>query len=188
MPDGTSMPFTPFHMGVALIVKPGLGRHFSVITFGIAQVAMDIEPLIGMLTGAEVLHGPSHTIVGALIVACLVLLVAPRICNFLLRRWNKEFVHYKLPRLVETVPVTRLAVISGAFFGTLSHVLLDSLMHHDMRPLFPFLDANPLIGLIPHDEIYQLCAIAGVLGAMVWIAVKWIKRDNNKADVGMRAA
>lgn len=182
------MPFTPFHMGAALIVKPGLNKHFSVITFGIAQVAMDIEPGIGMLIGAEVLHGPSHTIVGALIIALLVILVAPCICNFILRRWNREVEHYNLPWLVEAWPVSKAAVIFGAFFGTLSHVLLDSLMHHDMRPLFPFLDANPLIGLIPHDEIYQLCAIAGVLGAMVWIAVKWIKRDNNKADVGMRAA
>lgn len=179
------MPFTPFHMGVALIVKPGLGRHFSVITFGIAQVAMDIEPLIGMLTGAEVLHGPSHTIVGALIVACLVLLVAPRICNFLLRRWNKEFVHYKLPRLVETVPVTRLAVISGAFFGTLSHVLLDSLMHHDIRPLSPFSVANPLMGLMPQDGIYWLCTITGVMGTMLLIVMKWIRRDQktNQAKV-----
>jgi hypothetical protein len=32
------MPFTPFHMGAALMVKPGLNRHFSVITFGITQV------------------------------------------------------------------------------------------------------------------------------------------------------
>ena len=182
------MPFTPFHMGAALIVKPGLNKHFSVITFGIAQIAMDIEPLIGMLIGTEVLHGPSHTIVGALIIALLAILVAPGICNFLLGRWNKEVVHYKLPWLVEALPVSKAAVIFGAFFGTLSHVLLDSLMHHDMRPFFPFSAANPSMGLITHDEIYQLCAIAGVLGAIAWIAVKWIKRDKNKTDVGMRAA
>ncbi len=181
------MPFTPFHMGAALIVKPGLNKHFSVITFGIAQIAMDIEPGIGMLTGVEVLHGPSHTIVGALIIALLVMLVSPGICSFLLRRWNKEVLHYKLPWLTEALPVSKGAVIFGAFFGTLSHVLLDSLMHHDMRPLFPYSDANPMMGLIAHDVIYQLCAIAGVLGAMVWIAVKWIKRDKNKTDVGMRA-
>lgn len=65
------MPFTPFHMGAALIVKPGLNRTFSVITFGLAQVAMDIEPGVGMLTGADVLHGPTHTILGALVIAYL---------------------------------------------------------------------------------------------------------------------
>ena len=39
-------------MGAALIAKPGLNRHFSVITFGLAQVAMDIEPGVGMLTAS----------------------------------------------------------------------------------------------------------------------------------------
>lgn len=55
------MPFTPFHMGAGLALKAVAGRHFSVLTFGIAQVAMDIEPLVGMLRGAAVLHGPTHT-------------------------------------------------------------------------------------------------------------------------------
>lgn len=58
------MPFTPFHMGAGLALKAVAGRHFSVLTFGIAQVAMDIEPLVGMLRGAAVLHGPTHTYFG----------------------------------------------------------------------------------------------------------------------------
>ena len=69
-------------MGAALIVKPGLNQKFSIITFGIAQIAMDIEPGIGMLTDADVLHGPTHTVLGALIIACLVIYIAPSICRF----------------------------------------------------------------------------------------------------------
>ncbi len=171
------MPFTPFHMGAALIVKPALNRHFSVITFGIAQVAMDIEPGVGMLTGAEVLHGPSHTIVGALISALLVMLFAPCICNFLLRRWNREVEHYKLHWLEEALPVSKMAVIAGALIGTFSHVLLDSFMHHDIKPLSPFSEANPLMGLMTHDGVYQFCTIAGVLGAVAWLGIKWKNRD-----------
>ena len=171
------MPFTPFHMGAALIVKPGLNRNFSVITFGMAQIAMDIEPGIGMLTGADVLHGPSHTVVGALLIACLVMLIAPSVCNFLQHRWNKEVIHYKQPWLVQSEALPKSAVISGALFGTLSHVALDSLMHHDMHPLMPFSKANPLLGLITHDGVYQLCVIAGVLGAVAWLAMKWVGRS-----------
>lgn len=171
------MPFTPFHMGAALVVKPGLNKHFSLITFGIAQIAMDIEPGIGMLTGAEVLHGPSHTFVASLVIAVLVMLVAPGICNFIVRRWNKEVTDYRMPWLVEAVPVSRVAVIVGAFFGTFSHVLLDSLMHYDIRPFSPFADANPFLGLMTHDLVYQFCAIAGVLGGIAWFAMKWINRD-----------
>ena len=170
------MPFTPFHMGAALIVKPGLNRNFSVITFGLAQVAMDIEPGVGMLTGAEVLHGPTHTVLGALAIGYLVMLIAPRICNFLLRKWNKEVNHHKLPWLVQGETTSKTALAGGAFFGTLSHVVLDSLMHHDIQPLMPFSQANPLRGLVSHDGVYQLCAVAGAIGAVLWLAMQWFNR------------
>jgi membrane-bound metal-dependent hydrolase YbcI (DUF457 family) len=68
------------------------------------------------------------------------------------------------------------AVTVGAFFGSLSHVALDSLMHHDIHPLAPFSQANPLMGLVSHDGVYQLCAIAGVLGAVAWAAMQWFGR------------
>ena len=162
-------------MGAALIAKPGLNRNISVITFGMAQVAMDIEPGVGMLTGADVLHGPTHTILGALVIAYLVMLIAPSVCNYLLRRWNKEVTHHGLPWLVQS-EISKTAVTVGAFFGTLSHVVLDSLMHHDIHPLAPFSLANPLMGLVSHDGVYQLCAIAGVLGAVAWVAMQWLGR------------
>jgi membrane-bound metal-dependent hydrolase YbcI (DUF457 family) len=161
-------------MGAALIAKPALNRNISVITFGIAQVAMDIEPGIGMLTGADVLHGPTHTILGALVIGYLVMLIAPKICGFLLRRWNKEVNHHKLPWLVQGETTSKTAIAVGAFFGTLSHVALDSLMHHDIHPLQPFSQANPLNGLISHDGVYQVCAIAGVIGAVVWLVMQWL--------------
>lgn len=69
-------------MGVALSVKPGFNRYFSLTSFGVAQVAMDIEPGVGMLTGADVLHGSSHTILDALVIACLVTLVGRNICSY----------------------------------------------------------------------------------------------------------
>lgn len=177
------LPFTPFHMGAALIVKPALNRNFSVITFGIAQIAMDIEPGVGMLTGADVLHGPTHTILGALVIAYLVTLIAPSVCSYLLTKWNKEVIHYKLPRLVQSEAVPKTAVIIGAFFGTLSHVALDSLMHHDIQPLLPFSTANPLMGLVTHDGVYQACAITGVLGTIAWFALRWIGRSSQVIGV-----
>ena len=114
---------------------------------------------------------------GALVIALLVILVAPGICNFLLRLWNKEVMHHKLPWLQESLPVSKVAVIVGALIGTLSHILLDSLMHHDIRPFSPISDANPFLELMTHDGVYQLCAILGVLGAIAWLGMNWINRD-----------
>lgn len=170
------LPFTPFHLGAALIVKPALNRRFSVITFGIAQVAMDIEPGIRMAAGSDVLHGPTHTILGALLMALLVTLIAPSICDALLTKWNKEVVYYQQLWLAHPGSVSRTAVITGACFGTLSHVVLDSLMHHDVHPLSPFSQANPFIGLMTHDGVYQGCTIAGALGIAAWLASQWVRR------------
>lgn len=105
------------------------------------------------------------------------MLIAPSVCHYLQNRWNKEVIHYKLPWLVQSAALPKTAVISGAFFGTLSHVALDSLMHHDIHPLLPFSKANPLLGLVTHDGVYQLCAIAGVLGVIAWLAMKWVGRS-----------
>jgi membrane-bound metal-dependent hydrolase YbcI (DUF457 family) len=179
----TEMPFTPFHMGAALIVKPGLNRNISVITFGLAQVAMDIEPGVGMLTGADVLHGPTHTLLGALVIAYLVMLIAPAVSNYLLRKWNKEVTHHRLTWLVQPETTSKAAVAVGALFGTLSHVVLDSLMHHDIHPLLPFSNANPLMGLVSHDGVYQLCAIAGVIGAVAWVVMQWFHRSTTAGAV-----
>lgn len=174
--QGEKLPFTPFHMGAALIVKPALNRRFSVITFGIAQVAMDLEPGIRMAAGTDTLHGPTHTIPGALVVAFLVMLISPSICSALLTKWNREVVFYKQLWLANPGSVSKTAVIMGACFGTLSHVVLDSLMHHDIHPLSPFSQTNPFMGLITHDGVYQACTIAGVLGIATWLFSQWARR------------
>lgn len=170
------MPFTPFHMGAALIIKPASGSRFSLLTFAIAQIAMDIEPGVGMLIGSEVLHGPSHTIGGAFLIACLVILIAARICNPLLRRYNREVTHYRRHWLLEPEPMSRIAVMTGAFFGTFSHIFLDSLMHHDIHPLAPFSSGNPLLGLVSHEGVYQLCAVLSAVGAVLWLISKLVRR------------
>ena len=60
------MPFTPLHMGPALLLKAGCERRFSLFAFGCAQILMDIEPLLGLIRHAPVLHGRTHTLLWAL--------------------------------------------------------------------------------------------------------------------------
>lgn len=110
-------------------------------------------------------------------------LIAPSVCTYLLKKWNREVTHHKLPWLVQSEVVPKAAVITGAFFGTLSHVFLDSLMHLDIHPLLPFSRANPLIGLVSSDGVYQLCSIAGVLGAGAWLTMAWRGRPSQFIDV-----
>lgn len=176
------MPFTPFHMGVAMVVKPSSGAGFSVIAFGLAQVAIDVEPGIGMVRGSDVLHGPSHTIVGALLIAAFVAMISPWVAGGVVRRWNQEVRGFKLGWLTEVEHLSWTASISGALFGTLSHLVLDSLMHHDIHPLQPFTNANPLIGLVSHDGVYQLCVVLGVFGTAIWVFLKWLRRNTGSSQ------
>jgi len=170
------MPFTPFHLGAGLLVKPATQRRFSLIAFGLAQLAIDIEPGVGMIRGSDVLHGPSHTVIGALVIAYLVTLVSPWFCKFFVGRWNREVRRYKLDWLAEPEEISRTAIYAGAFFGTLSHLALDSLMHHDIHIFAPFSDANPLLDLVSHDGVYQLCAVMALFGTLAWIVQKWRSR------------
>jgi len=166
------MPFTPFHMGAAMIVKPAARQHFSVLVFGIAQVAMDIEPLVGMIRDWDVLHGPSHTILGALAIGAMVAWLSPPLCNLILNRFNQEVSQHNMSWLQELHPISKVAAMTGALFGTLSHLVLDSLMHHDIHPFAPFSNANPLMDLVSHDGVYKLCVVLGVVGVVTWFAIK----------------
>ena len=136
------MPFTPFHMGAGLALKAVAGRHFSVLTFGMAQVAMDIEPLVGMLRGAAVLHGPTHTYLGAVPIALATAVLAPWMCRPLLRRWNREVQHHRVAWLHEDELWRPRTVLLSALAGTWSHVVLDSVMHADITPWAPWSGAN----------------------------------------------
>jgi membrane-bound metal-dependent hydrolase YbcI (DUF457 family) len=55
----------------------------------------------------------------------------------------------------------------GAFAGTWSHVVLDSVMHDDIAPFAPFSDANPLLHLVSLATLHWTCAGAGAVALVV---------------------
>lgn len=171
------MPFTPFHMGAGLMAKAVLDGRISLISFGLAQVLIDLEPGVRMITGQGDLHGWSHTVAGALGIGAITTLTAPWLIRPIVQRWNQELVHYCQTWL--TVPVTprKGAVAMGAFVGTFSHLLLDGFMHADMHPLAPFTRLNPLLEWLPHDTVYVLCAVAAAVGAAAWLVRKRVQRQ-----------
>ncbi|MEY2633278.1 MAG: hypothetical protein RIR00_1932 [Pseudomonadota bacterium] len=163
------MPFTPFHLGPGLAIKAIAGERFSLIAFGLAQVAMDIEPLLGMLRGAAVLHGPTHTYLGAALIAPGVAGLVPLLGSPLLRRWNRELACLGLDRWRAPEKWSPLPIALGAGLGTLSHVLLDSLMHTDIQPLAPWSAVNALWHLLPVSALHELCIASGGLGLLGWL-------------------
>ena len=178
------MPFTPLHMGPGLAIKALAGHHFSVLTFGIAQVAMDIEPLIGLFRGSEVLHGTTHRYLASLGIAVVVAAISPTICRPILRRWNRELFFLRLTWLAAPESFSAVSVIAGAFSGTISHVILDSAMHSDISPLAPWSNANTLQGLTSIEALHQFCIFSGLFGVAGWLFLGWYKQRKGVGHEG----
>ena len=64
-------------MGAGVVGKAVLDGRISLISFGVAQVLIDIEPGVHMLFGWADLHGWSHTLAGALAIGALSTAISP---------------------------------------------------------------------------------------------------------------
>src|SRR4051812_26481918 len=84
------MPFTPFHMGPGIAIKAVAGRRFSLMVFGFSQVAIDIEPLVRIIRGDAVLHGFTHTFVGATLIGLVSAVVGRPVCQLFLNAWTEH--------------------------------------------------------------------------------------------------
>ena len=139
------------------------------MVFGWAQIIMDIQPLVVLLTGEGHLHGFSHTYIGATLIGIGSALTGKYAAEFGLRFIGEA--RY----LSISWPVT----IISAFIGTFSHVLLDSVMHADVEPFAPFTLNNPFIGLLSIEALHKLCLYSGLLGIGLYFAVShWLGRHN----------
>jgi len=65
----------------------------------------------------------------------------------------------------------------GSFSGVYLHVLLDSPLYPDIRPLFP-LPVNPFYSssMFVGFEIYSLCVISFILGIALYVYKVLMKR------------
>jgi len=157
------MPFTPFHLGPGAAFKLVGAGGFSFALFGYAQVLMDLEPLVRLYRGDAVLHGLSHTLVGALGIGVFAAATGRGVYRVGARVWNGRLTHrrFQLPDEVSW----RVAVVT-AFIGTFSHVLLDGFLYPDMAPFAPVSAANPALGHLSLEAVHTLCVGAGAVGVL----------------------
>jgi hypothetical protein len=170
------VPVTPLHLGPGLAIKALAGRHFSLMVFGFSQVAIDIEPLVRMVRGDAILHGFTHTYVGASLVALVSVVIGRPVCEFLLRFWNPDPSSPFLAWLPTEKAIPWPAAIAGAFAGTYSHVFLDSIMHGDMRPFAPLSEGNALLRVVSLDALHLACVISGLLGVLLMFVIYRVRR------------
>ena len=156
------MPFTPFHLGPALLLGLVLSNHIDLATFLVANILVDLEPLLVLSLRIDLpLHGLSHAFLGGTAIAIPLALIMMRargpleplisILN-LGQRWNRR------------------SVLAAALSGVYLHILLDAPLYMDIRPFYP-LSANPFYreGLSLGFQIYALCVVSGLVGVTLYI-------------------
>jgi hypothetical protein len=163
----TKMPFTPFHFGLGAALKGAARGRFSFLVFCFAQVVMDTEVLVYMARGGNQLHGFFHTYLGALAVGFISVILGWPLCRRFLRWWSAE-PHVPLKQYyAASSDISIGAAFTGAFVGSFSHVLLDSFMHGDMRPQWPFSEENQLFGAVSAGLLHLICFLLGIFGVFI---------------------
>lgn len=161
------MPFTPLHLGPALFFGMVLLRYIDLPTFLVANVIVDIEPLVILTLGLHRMDGPGlplhgllHTFLGGTFVALLLALLMKRMSGFTA----------SLMGLIglEQRPSPR-NIYAAALSGVYLHILLDSRLYTDIRPFYPF-SYNPFLGgLGAAIGTYAFCVVTGLLGVALLI-------------------
>lgn len=114
------MPITPLHFGLLAPINHFAKHKVSNASFVLVNLWLDLPSIIYVVLEIGDYSHENHTLINALIIAL--------VCSGL-RIGNKAWV-------------------LGAFLGTFSHVLMDSLVHVDVNLFYPY-EGNPFyLGLM----------------------------------------
>ena len=169
------MPLTPIHMGPALAAKAVAPNKFSLLTFGLTQVVIDGEVAFHIIMGDWPLHQHLHTYLGATVVAVLTIMLGRPLLERAIGLWNRLAAPDRESILWFEPRIPMLAAVTGAVTGSYSQVLLDSIVHSDLRPFAPWSDSNGLLGIVPAAYLVMACLSLGALGAIA-LAVAMVRR------------
>jgi membrane-bound metal-dependent hydrolase YbcI (DUF457 family) len=158
------VPITPFHFGLGVLFHGAAPRRVSFIAFVAANCITDVESIYNLLQGNFPVHRFLHTFVGATLVAAMTVALF-----MAMRRLARDV---RLPDWFEWQQLTLPAVVVGAALGSGSHIVLDGIMHADMRPFAPWSEANPFLHAISLSALHWWCIIAAVAGGLIWLITR----------------
>lgn len=112
------MPITPLHFGLMAPVNHWSHNKLGLVSFVLINIWLDLTNIMRALANFPLMDHTDtwHTLEGALLSAAAFTLVG----------------------------ILSTAWVLGAYFGALSHILLDALVHREMHPFAPWMKGNPL--------------------------------------------
>lgn len=117
----------------------------------IASVLPDIEPFIILVFDlAYPLHGFFHSFSGGTIIASIISIAV----YFFRNEMNKMMKFFKLSQVSSFKKI-----FWTSLFGVYFHILLDSFLYADIRPLYPH-GYNPFYGMFSPESVYLFSGIS----------------------------
>lgn len=163
------MPFTPYHFGPGLLIKSVFRKKFSLGIFILTQILIDFEVIWNLLKRNDRLHTFFHSYIGS----CVVIIIAV-IFAYFSRYLLKKSIYLK-SLFSKFISSDSKPFFFSAIIGAWSHVFLDSLMHADMTPLYPFSASNFFLNQISLLSLHLGCVLSGGIGAVIWVGAKFIE-------------
>ena len=159
-------------------MKAVLPRWFSFTAFVATQVVIDVETLVHMLRQEWPVHREFHSYIGATstgFVTALVTFGTLRMLRAVVVRFNRNR---------QDVPADWKegvgAAILGGLIGGASHTLLDSIMHQDVQPLWPFASQNGMVGSLSVWLLHLLCLLAALCGGAILLVHRPLEGNERK--------
>lgn len=169
------MPITPFHIIAAAPIKAIIPRHFSWSIFALTNIIIDLEPITYFLFTGIPSHKFFHSIFGATLLGLICPIYFRKLCTNYIMKWNKNLHPIDRKWLeVKNPKVNKFEAVVGGLVGAWSHLILDSIMHQDIKPLWPISSNNLFLSLISPDSILYLCLAMLIAGIIIFYLKKLI--------------
>jgi hypothetical protein len=164
------MPFTPYHFGPSGFVGLVFRKWLDIPVFVLANVVVDIEVLFNH-------HWPAHRHFHTLLIGAAVGAI------WGIAAYPLRHLFEKIMRILRIPYQTgfRKMVVSGVL-GVWLHVVIDAIYHCDVQVFWPS-NANPLSGLISHEQVKILC-VAFFFAALILYAI--VALSTPKANQNIR--
>ncbi len=148
------MPITPLHFGVLAPINHFAPGKVHNGSFMLVNLLIDVKSILFGLTGYGAISHDNHSFIAVIFPMFLVGLLGLRS-----HRWWW-----------------------GAFWGAVSHIALDMLVHADMSPFEPFLNGNPAyLGLMEPLSVALLALCA-------WLTLQYVSDIRGRASKALVAA
>ena len=173
------MPFTPFHLGPALVIGIIFIYYVDFPTLLVASIILDIEPFLVLLLDLNYpLHGLFHSFLGGTIIILPLSVIMFKIRTFM----NPITNFFKIEQ-----NSSFMNILAASIIGIYLHILLDAPLYSDIQPFFPlnfnpFLNTSGLVG-ITTNFFCAYCFLAAIILYFIHLAIKFKNKNKNNKNI-----